>query len=224
MSIDINALNSLGLTNNPADAKNAQKANTMGQDMFMKLMVAQLKNQNPLKPQDGAEFLSQLAQFSTVTGIQDLQKSFSSFSSTMNEEQALQAANLVGKSVLVPASQGLLGATGELSGELTLPSSATDVTVRILGPNGVQLRSIDLGEQAAGQVSFDWDGLREDGTRGDPGLYKIKAEALVDGQTMALQTQVRSPVDSVSLGGAKGIEVDLGVLGRYAMKDIQEIL
>jgi flagellar basal-body rod modification protein FlgD len=223
MSVDYNTIKSLGLAQSSAQAS---KKNELGQDMFMKLMVTQLKNQNPLKPQDGAEFLSQLAQFSTVSGIQDLQKSFSGFASAMNEDQALQAANLVGKSVLIPSAKGILGAGADdkIEGELTLPNAATNVTVRILDRSSSELRTIDLGAQGAGQVPFDWDGLLEGGMRANPGLYTIKAEAQIDGKTMALDTQVRAPIESVKLGGAKGIEIDLGVLGRYALKDVREIL
>jgi flagellar basal-body rod modification protein FlgD len=222
MSIDIDALRSLGLTEQPAST---HKKNELGQDMFMKLMVAQLENQNPLKPQEGAEFLSQLAQFSTVSGIQQLQDSFAEFSVTMNEEQALQAANLVDKKVLIPSREGVLGADGSIEGELSVPASATHVTVRVFGANGAQLRSIDLGAQSEGQVPFTWDGLLDDGiNHANPGIYTIKAEAIIDGKTTALDTQVRAPVESVKLGGGKGIEVDLGVLGRHALKDVWEIL
>jgi len=221
MSIDTNALNSLGLADKPP---NIQKKNELGQDMFMKLMVAQLNNQNPLKPLEGAEFLSQLAQFSTVTGIQDLQASFSSFAASMNEEQALQAANLVGKTALIPSSQGVLGETTSIKGEVTAPAGASNVTVRIFGTNGAQVPAvIDLQQTALGQASFVWDGKLAGDGRASPGTYQIKAEAVVEGKTTALDPLVSTPVESVTLGGVKGIEADFGALGRYALKDIREI-
>ncbi|HUL10800.1 MAG TPA: flagellar hook assembly protein FlgD [Methylococcaceae bacterium] len=222
MSTDINVLQSLGLTQKPAAPVNQ---NALGENMFMKLMVAQLQNQNPLNPQDGAQFLSQLAQFSTVTGIQGLQQSFADFASSMTQDQALQAANLVGKNVLVSSGQGILSASGGLNGQITVPSGATNVTVRVVGSNGVTLRTFDMGTQEAGQVPFSWDGMLDDGvSHANPGIYKIQAEAILDGKTIALDSQVSTPVDSVTLGGAQGIEVDLGVLGKHALKDIQEIL
>lgn len=221
MSVDISALTSLGLTE-PAPA--TPKKNELGQDMFMKLMVTQLKNQNPLKPQEGAEFLSQLAQFSTVSGIQDLQESFSSFATAMNEEQALQAANLVGKSVLISSRQGVLGDSGAIQGEVSLPAAASKVTVRIFDAKGVQVRSIERGPQPAGQIPFEWNGFGEDKVVASRDrVYTIKAEAVVDGETMALDTQVKALVESVKLGGAKGIEIDLGKLGTHALKEIKEI-
>lgn len=222
MSADINVLQALGLTQKPAPAVNQ---NALGENMFMKLMVAQLQNQNPLNPQDGAQFLSQLAQFSTVTGIQGLQQSFADFSSSMTQDQALQAANLVGKNVLISSSQGILSASGGLNGQITVPSGATNVSVRMVAPNGVTLRTLNLGNPTAGQVPFSWDGMLDDGiNHANPGIYKIQAEAMVDGKTVALDSQVNAPVDSVTLGGTQGIEVDLGVLGKHALKDIQEIL
>lgn len=222
MSIDISALNSLGLTEQPSVT---QKKSELGQDMFMKLMVTQLENQNPLKPQESAEFLSQLAQFSTVSGIQGLQESFASFATAMNQEQALQAANLVGKSVLIPSGQGILRDSGALEGEMTLPAAASRVTVRIFDANGVQLRSMEYGPQAAGQVPFQWNGLDEAKVRAVSGeIYAIKAEAVVDGETIALDTQVKGLVESVKLGGAKGIEIDLGKMGTHTLNEIREIL
>lgn len=222
MAIDINTLRSLGLTEKP---QAAQKRNELGQDVFLKLMTTQLQNQNPLNPQDGAEFVSQLAQFSMVSGIQSLQDRFDSFSSSMTENQALQASQLVGKDVLVASSQGILGPSGGLAGELDLPADSSQVMLRVTGPGGRTMRTLELGEQAGGTVAFNWDGLLDDGVqRASPGIYTVKAEALIEGKTQALETNIQIPVESVTLGGSQGIEVDLGVLGRRGLKDIREIL
>ncbi|MBS1213211.1 MAG: flagellar hook capping protein [Proteobacteria bacterium] len=225
MSVNVQTLDSLGLTAKTASGSGTTKSNAMGQDMFLKLMMTQLEKQNPLKPQDSSEFLSQLAQFTMVTGIQDMQKSFTSLADSMNEGQALQAASLVGKNVLVASDQAVLGTTGGFGGELELPSEATDVSVRVVGSNGATIRSLDLGAQPAGTTSFHWDGLLDDGvTSADPGSYTLKAEAQINGETVALEPHVVAPVQSVTLGGANGVEIDLGVLGRHGLADILEVM
>jgi flagellar basal-body rod modification protein FlgD len=222
MSIDIQTIQNLGLGQKPADT---QKDNVLGQDMFMKLMVTQLNNQNPLKPQEGKEFLSQLAQFSTVTGIQDLQKTFSSLASSLTEGQSLMASNLVGKQVLIPSDKAYLGDSGEVRGAVTVPTGGGDIKIRIMDANGAQVYSADLGDKPAGPAAFEWNGYLADGvTHARPGVYAIQAETWVDGKNTALETSVRASVDSVSLGGSKGMQVDLGALGLHSLKDIQEII
>jgi flagellar basal-body rod modification protein FlgD len=222
MSIDLQTIQNLGLGAKPADA---QKSNELGQDLFFKLMVTQLNNQNPLKPQEGKEFLGQLAQFGTVTGIQDLQKTFADFVANMNQGQSLMAAGLVGKSVMIQSNQAVLGASGELRGAATVPAGGGDVRLRVLDAKGGQVYAADLGERPAGLADFAWNGYLPDGvTHAPPGLYTVQAEAMVDGQNAALDTQVGTPVQSVILGGTKGIQVDLGALGLRGLSDIREIL
>lgn len=222
-TIDTKTLDALGLTQKPAVQKND---NGMGSDVFMKLLVTQLQNQNPLKPQDGADFVAQLAQFSVVSGINDLKDSFSGFSTSMGDYKGLQAANLVGRSVVINSDQGVLGESGSLSGKLTLDSSSSQVTVDILNKAGQKIRSINLGFQAPGEVPFTWDGRLDDGVTVAPqGTYTVKAQALQDGGgQLALTPQIETPVDSVTLGGTNGIEVDLGALGKRPLKDILEVL
>jgi flagellar basal-body rod modification protein FlgD len=223
MSVDINTLQSLGLTGT-ASTGAATKSTEMGQDMFLKLMMTQLQNQNPLKPQDSSEFLSQLAQFSMVTGIQDLQKNFSSFATSMNQDQAVQAANLVGKKALVGADTVALGTSGSVVGQVQLPGDATKVSVSFVAANGVAKRTLELGPQSQGSVPFTWDGLTDDQLHAaDPGTYTIKVEAVVGGETVALSPSVEGSIESVTLGGTNGLELDMGALGRHGLKDIQEV-
>lgn len=221
MGINFDTIQDLGLAQK-APVKNQQE---LGQAQFLKLMITQLTNQNPLKPMEGADFLSQMAQFGTVSGIQDLQNSFSDFASSVHSDQALQAANLVGRSVLVPSKEGQLAAGEMIEGELTLPSPASSVTVKIFDAQGALARTLQLGAQAEGQVPFSWDGMLENGAYADPGTYRIQAEAIIDDQNAALETQVRAKVDSVTLSqGGRGLEVNLTGLGTVSFKDIRQIL
>ncbi|MBP1151000.1 MULTISPECIES: flagellar hook assembly protein FlgD [unclassified Methylocaldum] len=222
MSLDINTLKSLGLTETAAPTR---KRNELGQEDFFKLMVTQLTSQNPLKPQDGAEFVNQLAQFSTVTGIQQLQSSFADFAASANKEQALMAANLVGRSALIASDKAILAANGTIQGELAVPYEASQVNIRIMDKNGNLIRTLELGPQTEGPLSFEWDGKLDDELHfADPGLYRIKAEAVIAGKTTALETQIAAPVESVTVGGSKGMEVQLSGLGRYTLGDIRAVL
>jgi flagellar basal-body rod modification protein FlgD len=142
--------------------KNAEKpkTNEMGQDEFLKLMIAELNNQNPLDPQDNGEFIAQLAQFSTVEGLDKLNTTADGMSDGMRSSQALQASSLVGQSVIVKGNDlGLLLNKGIISSQTDLPDSASDLKLNIQDENGQLLEQIDLGNHAKGEMTVRWDGL-----------------------------------------------------------------
>lgn len=224
MSIDFNTIKTLGLADNTS-AASTQKKNQLNQDDFMKLLTTQLQHQDPLKPQDSAEFLTQMAQFSTVNGIQDLQKSMTSLNESTQQQQSILAGSLVGRSALVASDKALLPAGGAMRGELILPESASAVTLQITDAGGHTVKTLELGDQAAGSVPFTWNGQLDDGEQAaNPGLYHIKALGAVGEKMEALETRVASPVDSVSLGGTKGLQLNLQGLGSYGMQDAYAIL
>lgn len=222
MNINFDTIKELGL----AQSQSAAGSNSqLGQAQFLELMTTQLKNQNPLKPLESGDFLGQIAQFSTVSGIQDLQKSFTEFSGSLSSDQALQAANLVGRSVLVPSDEAILAAGGAMEGEVTVPMAASSVKVNILNTNGERIRTLDLGAQPPGQAAFVWDGALEDGSLADPGAYRVEAVADTGGESLGLQTQVKAEVESVTLGGLSGgLKVNLTGLGGVRFNEVLAIL
>ena len=136
------------------------KSNEMGQDEFLKLMIAELNNQNPLDPQDNGEFIAQLAQFSTVEGLDKLNNTTESMSDGMRSSQALQASSLVGQSVIVAGNDlGLLMPQGIISSQTDFPETATDLKLNIEDENGQLLEQISLGNHEKGEMSVRWDGL-----------------------------------------------------------------
>jgi flagellar basal-body rod modification protein FlgD len=142
--------------------KNAEKpkTNEMGQNEFLKLMIAELNNQNPLDPQDNGEFIAQLAQFSTVEGLDKLNTTADGMSDGMRSSQALQASSLVGQSVIVEGNTlGLLLNKGIVSSQTDLPESATDLKLNIEDEDGRLLEQISLGNHGKGEMSVRWDGL-----------------------------------------------------------------
>ncbi|PCI19810.1 MAG: flagellar hook capping protein [Piscirickettsiaceae bacterium] len=219
--VDLNTLQSLGLANQTQTKKSSSD---LGQGDFLKLMVTQLENQDPLDPQDSGEFLGQIAQFSTVTGIQGLQASFSDFASSIANDQALQAANVVGRKVIVPLQAGILTEGGKIEGELSLPASSPDVSIKITDQSGQLIKTINLGSQAAGPVSFVWNGLKEDGSVAPAGNYSVDAEARIDGQNFDLDTQLVADVESVTLGGVGGgLKLNLVGLGSVDFSSVTKI-
>ena len=195
----------------------------LGQDEFLQLMTTQLVNQDPLKPMEDGDFISQMAQFGTVNGITELQSSFASMASAMQSSQALQASVMVGRSVTVASDVGVLPETGGLSASVNLPTPAQNTIINISKPNGELVRTINLGEQAAGMNDFSWDGTTGDGEQAPAGNYIITAQSVNGENTESLQIFTNDTVDSVSLGGAGGFTLHLSSLGDRSLSDVLKI-
>ncbi|VAX08873.1 Flagellar basal-body rod modification protein FlgD [hydrothermal vent metagenome] len=220
MNTDNDIYASLGLTR----TLQPEKKGDLGQDDFLKLMVTQLKNQDPFKPMENGDFLAQIAQFSSVTGIKELNQSFADLSASMASSQAMQAGSLVGRGVLASLDYGMLPTGGSLSGEINLPASSTGVSVTIEDISGAVVRELHLGPQPAGPVQFSWDGLADDGDFAQPGAYRVKAEAIIGDQTTALEPLISAIVSSVSVGAAgEGLMLNLEGLGPLPFADVAKI-
>ena len=167
------------------------------QDKFLTLLVAQMKNKDPMNPMDNAQVTTQIAQISTVQGIEKLNQSVESLSTMMTGMQATQAANLIGRNVLAQGNNLQLS-SGMASGGVELANDATLVKVAIKDANGNLVRELNLGEQAAGVVNFAWDGT--------------------DGNTPATQLSDGKYTFSVSAYNISGDAVDATPLG-YARVD-----
>ncbi len=215
--------NIFGVNGPGTDKPTRQPVKALGQEQFLELMVAQLKNQDPLKPMQNGEFLGQLAQFGTVNGIQQLQQSFASLSASLQSNQALMASSLVGRSVLVPSAQAARGDSGAVSGVVDLPVASASVSVGIYTEAGELVRRIDLGAQGAGQVRFTWDGMSDGGQMLPPGQYRIRAESSDGGVTTARDTLISAKVDSVSLGGTQGLMLNLAGIGAVPLAQVKQI-
>lgn len=212
------------LTTPNAAGTAATAGTTLGQADFLKLMTAQMTHQDPTSPMSNSEFLSQMAQFGTVNGIQDLQTSFANFATSMNSNQALQAASLIGKTVSTSSNQGLLSAGGTINGSVALTGSSPAVAVQIIDPaTGSVIRNMKLGNQPAGTLPFSWDGNNNVGTPVSPGVYQVQVQALVNGVNTALTPNIQSQVASVSMG-TQGVQVNFeGGLGSVNLSQVTQI-
>ncbi len=203
----------------------AKKKTSLGQEDFLKLMTTQMTHQDPNNPMQNGEFLSQMAQFGTVSGIQDLQKSFATFSNSIQSNQALQAAGLVGRYVSAPGNTGVLAAGGEINGKVNLDSSTPSLQVTISNSAGELVKTLDLKNQSAGDIPFTWDGTNEAGTLASPGVYKISATAAVDGKNVAQTTDLESKVESVSMAnGSTPMKVNLVGANSIDFGKVKQIL
>lgn len=213
-------LDSLGLLR---QEQRTTTSNELGADDFMDLMIAQMQNQDPMSPMDNGDFIAQLAQFSASSGIQDLNTSFSSLSTSLQSYQALQASGLVGRSVLISSDSAALSAESKVEGMVNLDTSTQQLTLGIYDQNGTLVRRVPMGMQTAGTVPFEWDGLMDDGTVAPAGVYDLRAEALVNGEMTAMETLVFSDVESVSLSSRGGVLLNLDGIGTADLSDVYQI-
>jgi len=216
----------LGLATTAGGTSGSGKTQSLTQADFLKLLTTQLTHQDPTNPSDSNAFLNQMAQFSTVSGIQDLLTSFQTLSSSITSDQTLQASSLIGQTVSSAGNEALLSAGGTVNGDFTLDSSASDVKLTITDPNsGATVRQIDLGTLAAGNVPFTWDGKDGNGVAANPGVYKVQVTALIGGANTAVATNIQSKVSSVTVGtGGSGLQVNLQGLGSVPLSKIQTII
>ncbi|MES9844823.1 MAG: flagellar hook assembly protein FlgD [Candidatus Sedimenticola sp. PURPLELP] len=222
VNTDNDFLKQLGLSPIQSDKK-VNDASELGIDAFLKLMVTQLSNQDPFEPMDNTQFVSQMAQFASVTGLDKLNESFDSFSASMTSDQALQAGSLIGRDVLVPSDQGYLATGGAIRGQVELDQSAK-VVLRVTDAVGQLVREVSLGQQQAGPVHFSWDGITNEGEYAPSGNYNIQVEARYSGQSVSLQSQLFAPVESVSLGSSgQGLTLNLEGLGPVAFNQVKQI-
>ena len=189
----------------------------LGQDDFLSLMLAQMRNQDPIHPLEGKDFLAQLAQFTSVSGIQNLNTSMQTMIDSLHNDQALTAANFVGKTVLVEGDQATLAEGHDLVGAVSVQSSG-NVEVDIMDAAGNVVRHISLGQQSSGVSNFSWDGLNVSGEPCVAGVYSISAT--VNGKEAV--TLGGAPVDSVSFT-SQGSILGLSGLGPYSLDSIYQI-
>src|SRR5450830_26621 len=172
-------------------------SSTATQDRFMTLLVAQLKNQDPMSPMDNAQMTSQMAQINTVTGIQQVNDTLKSMATQFTSLQVLQGSSMVGHNVLV-ASNTLTRSAGIASGAVDLAGKADAVKVEILSPGGQVLDTSDLGALDAARHSFNWDASTSQGT-GEP---NFRVTATLAGQAVASTSLAQDTV--VSVGSENG--------------------
>jgi flagellar basal-body rod modification protein FlgD len=191
------------------------------QNRFLTLLVAQLENQDPLNPLENTELTNQLAQMSTVQGIEQLNATLNSLVAGLADTQAVQASALIGKTVLVPGSSISL-VEGEAFAGVNLAGPADTVSVNIYDAAGNLVQTQALGPAEAGNLLFSWDGSTRSGTAAD-GVYTFKVTASSNGETVSAQTMQLGTVSALTRTTNGNFVLDLGSYGQYDFSQVAQV-
>ena len=216
-------INGTGAAGSAAQSSGTKKKDQLGQNEFLQLMLAQLKNQDPFKAMDPSQFLGQLAQFGTVSGIQDMQAAFGTLSDAMRSSQVLDGATMVGREVLLPSDEVTLPVEGSVRGALDVPTGTTALQVNIRDANGTLVRRMTL-PTTVGLNDFTWDGIADNGTRAPTGAYSLEAVANVAGKSGSLEMLLASRVNSVTIDAQTGLTLNTSNLGSRSLSDVRRVM
>ena len=170
--IDTSALDAGASTTSTKGSSNTDPS--AAQDRFLKLLVAQLNNQDPMNPLDNAQMTSQMAQINTVTGIQQLNLSMQTMAEQFAAMQSLQGTMMIGRAVLTEGNRLAVSEQGQAQGAFELAGAASSVKVEISTAGGDVLQTMDMGALAAGRQQVQWDAS---GYSGDKSTLRFKVVA-----------------------------------------------
>ena len=213
-----NILEKIGAKTPEADS--TKRKSSLGQEDFLRLMTTQLQNQDPFAPMENGEFIAQMAQFSTVTGITEMGQSLNGISDKLNEFRIATASDLLGNSVLVPGNIARPNKNNEIHGIIDLPSASSETSVSFFDETGEHLHSIDLGAQPGGLVGFEWLDIPEDIKAKN---MPLRVEAFINtGQgSQGLTPSVFSEVMAATVGkNNQGVTIDVKDYGEMAAADV----
>jgi flagellar basal-body rod modification protein FlgD len=213
---DVNAF----VASSPASA--AGSGLQEAEDKFLKLLVTQLRNQDPLNPMDNAQMTSQMAQIRTVSGVEKLNATMSALATSLLAGQSLQAASMLGRQVLVPGQQLAL-ADGAADAALELAQAAEQVTVAINDASGKLVHQVNLGPQPAGLVQFRWDGATDAGTPAADGAYSFVVSAQQAGQPVLALALAQGRVAGV-LQGKEGASLMVEGIGKVPLSAVKQVM
>ena len=212
-------LNKLGI--NSSEKSNLPKAkDQLGQEDFLKLMTTQLQNQDPFAPMENGEFIAQMAQFSTVTGITSMDESLKNVAAKLGETRIATAANMLGHSVLVPGKIARADDDGSVNGVIDLPSASTNVNVVFKSQSGEIIDTINLGNQSSGLVGFAWHGAPKDMIENDEPIF-VEAYANSGKGMEGVSSSIFAEVLSSSAGdGDSGVMLDVRDYGTISANEV----
>jgi flagellar basal-body rod modification protein FlgD len=208
-----------------ADAAQAEieRTSTLGQDDFLKLMTTQLMNQDPLSPMENGEFLAQMAQFSTVNGITEMNTSIQSMADSFTSQRLMQASAMINKSALVEGSFASLDQEKGLRGAYVLDQATDGTQVVIRNLNGEIVHVEQLGIQFPGTHEFMWDGEMENGLTADPGQYLVQVNALENGEVYSPTTLVYANVNAISTDASGELVLEVAGIGNTPFNNVYRI-
>jgi len=201
-----------------------QNKGMLTQEDFFALLTKELSHQDPTKPVENNEMISQMTAFSTTDGVATLNDQFTSFATSMSSSQALQASSLVGRSVLVDDNIFGMSAGEEVKGKMITDKAASNVNIYVENTAGELVQTVPVGDVASGEFTFTWDGKMANGDAAPEGAYRFRIAGLVEGKASELQAMTFRKVDSVTLAGAGGnILLNLNGGSSMALTDVVEV-
>ena len=205
-------------------ATTSKSSSEMGKQDFLTLFTAQLKSQNPLDPVKNEAFVAQLAQFSQLEALTNMQTSLENFVTSMSSERMLSSASLIGKKVSMADVPTALGETGGIDASIDLPSGASGIQLTVQDSQGRTVQDLIAGPQNPGTASLTWDGLDAMGNRAPAGNYRLVAQAVVNGKTTTVPVNTMTTVRAISTNASDGA-VSLQVDGNQSvlLKNVQRI-
>lgn len=202
----------------------AAAAQTMDQSDFLTLMTAQLKNQDPFEPVDNTQMVAQMAQFSSLAGISEMNTTLKAIADRLGAPTSTDALAWIGRTVMTEGEVAFPNAGGGVEGAIELDADAADVTVSIQSPSGEVLRTVSLGAQGKGTVNYAWDGTTDSGDPAGDGPFAIKVAARgADGGAVAARGLVWSPVTSVAIGADGTPILTLPGIGQVPATQVRKI-
>lgn len=194
------------------------------QEDFFALLTKELSHQDPTKPVENNEMISQMTAFSTTDGVTKLNEKFTEFASSMSSSQALQASSLVGRSVLVDENSFSIKEGEAMQGKLKTDKAASNVKIYVENTAGEIIQTVPVGNVKKGEFNFTWDGKDSDGKAVKDGAYRFRVAGLVEGKASELKAMTYRQVNSVTLAGAGG-NILLNLSGGNSMKlsDVVEV-
>ncbi len=200
------------------------KDQQLKQEDFFQLLTQQLAYQDPFKPADNAEMISQMTAFSTSEGIASMTKQVENLNAVMTSSQALQASSLVGQRVLLPVNTGHWDGKATVDGVIVTGSGVGNLTITVENEIGQTVRTLNLPGPHKGNVPFAWDGLDNNGEALTSGNYKFKVNGLVNGTGTELNALIFGKVSSVTLGsGTSPNLVNVVGMGGVPLDKVLEI-
>ena len=211
-------LDKLGV--NKQEEATTKRRDQLGQADFLKLMTTQLQNQDPFAPMDNADFIAQMAQFSTVTGITDMGQTLKGMSDQLQEFRIATASNLLGHSVLVPGNLARPDENGEIHGVVDLPSSASMSNIRFTNEQGEILHQVDMGAQPRGLVGFSWLEIPSEILEAGDAI-RVEAYADTGNGLEAVSPSVFADVLAATTGnGRDGVQLDIRDYGTISAAEV----
>ena len=218
-------LANLGISTTAKTAANGAttKSSTLGQADFLKLMTAQLKNQDPFAPVDNTQMVAQMAQFSSVAGISEMNSTLKAISDKLAGTSQSDALSYVGRTVLTEGTTAYGRTAGGIAGAIELADDASEVNVSIQSADGQVLKTLQLGAHVKGTVVYEWDGKTADGADAGSGPFNIIVNAGTDGSEIASRSLVWAPVASVSMPSSGTPVLTLPGIGQVPITSIRQI-